>query len=382
MPAENGSSGQAALIARMAEAADGYLAALRADQLAAAALPFDDTQRRRWFYTPTVQPGLPLADMDAAQQRAAHRLAASGLSFPGYVTASTIMGIDNVLDAMEGWRGDYLGRPAPSRFRDPQMYFLAVYGRPGDAAWGWHFGGHHVSLNYTIVDGALVAPSPLFFGAHPADAPLGASQTLRPLGAEEDLGRALLIALDEADRASATLAPVAPFDIVQGNRPAIEDGALPFHLFQLWGLEVPERQAERQLAGENAYRERYGLTDAHLEALRYGAAKGVAAGDLRGRPRDLFAALVRQYVARLPDALASEAEERFLVGDGFAALRFAWAGGAERGQPHYYRIQGPRLLIEYDNAQNDVDHIHTVWRDPASDFGMDILAAHYAQAHT
>jgi hypothetical protein len=375
-------SGAAELVARMSEAADGFLARLRPEQRAQAVQPFADEQRRRWFYTPTVQAGLPLADMDPAQQRAAHRLVAAGLSFPGYVTVATIMALDNILDAQEGWRGSYLGRPDPSRFRDPQMYFLAIFGRPGDANWSWRFGGHHVSVNHTIVDGNTIAPSPLFFGAHPTEAPLGAAQTLRPLGAEEDLGRDLLTALDEDYRRTATLAPVAPFDMVQGNRVAIEDGALPFHLSQLWGLTVPEQMAARQLAGEEAYRARHGLTEAHLEALRYGAAKGVAAGKLRGRARDLFSALLRQYVARLPDALAAEAEAR-LLGDAetFAAVHFAWAGSAAHGLPHYYRLQGPRLLIEYDNAQDDTSHIHTVWRDPQGDFGADLLAAHYAQAH-
>ena len=370
------------LVSRMAEAADGFLGLLRPEQVQAAALSFADEQRRRWFYTPSVQAGLPLADMDPAQQRAAHRLLAAGLSFPGYVTAATIMALDNVLDLQEGGSGGYIGRAGPSRFRDPQMYFLAVFGRPGDAAWGWRFGGHHVSVNHTIVDGETIAPSPLFLGAHPTEAPLGAAQTLRPLGAEEDLGRALLHALDDGERETATLAPVAPFDIVQGNRAEIVDGALPFHLFELWGLDLPERTRARQLAGEDAYRARYGFTDVHLEALRYGAPKGVAAGALRGQARELFLGLLRQYIARLPDALAADAERRFLGdAEAFDTLHFAWAGSAERGKPHYYRVQGGRLLIEYDNAQDDTDHIHTVWRDPLNDFGMDLLAAHYAQAH-
>src|SRR5579875_201894 len=115
MASEDGSGGQAAVIGRMAEAAAALLTLLRPDQLAAVALPFEDAQRRRWFYTPTVQAGLQLADMDPAQQPAPHRVLATGVSFPGYITAATIMGLDNVLDAEEGWRGGYLGRPEPSR---------------------------------------------------------------------------------------------------------------------------------------------------------------------------------------------------------------------------------------------------------------------------
>lgn len=374
---------RATLAAEMAAAADGFLRLLQPQQLSRAALPFESGERERWFYTPTTQAGLPLADMDAAQQRAALQLVALGLAFPGYVTAATIMGLENVLDAQEGWRSSYLGRDERSRGRDPLLYFLAIFGQPGRRRWSWRFGGHHISLNYTLIEGEVVSPAPLFFGAHPAEAPLGAAQTLRPLGAEEDLGRELVLALDEHERGAAILAPVAPYDIVQGNRPRVVEGALPFHLPELFSLPVPGPRAERQLAAEAHYRAVYGLTDAHLEAARYTAApKGIAAGALRGRARELFTTLLRQYIARLPNPLAAEAEGRYLgAPETFAALHFAWAGNAERGRPHYYRIQGPRLLIEYDNAQDNANHVHTVWRDPEGDFGGDVLAAHYAQAH-
>jgi len=371
------------LAASMAANAEAFLRALRPEQSAIARYPFASPERERWFYTPTAQAGLPLAEMDAPQQRAALRLVASGLAFSGYVTVATIMGLENVLDAQEGWRGSYLGRDERSRGRDPALYFLAIFGAPDARHWGWRFGGHHVSLNYTLVDGRVVSPTPLFFGAHPAEVPLGAAQTLRPLGAEEDLGRDLLLALDERERETAILAPVAPYDIVQGNRPRIAAGALPFHLPELFALPVPVVRAERQLAAEQRYRETWGLSDAHLEAVRYTATpKGIAAGNLHGHARELFVRLLRQYIARLPDPLAAEAEGRYLgAPEIFGALRFAWAGSAKRGEPHYYRIQGPRLLIEYDNAQDNANHVHTVWRDPEGDFGFDILAAHYAQAH-
>jgi hypothetical protein len=89
--------------------------------------------------------------------------------------------------------------------------------------------------------------------------------------------------------------------------------------------------------------------------------------------RDLLLAVVHQYLGRMPDELAAVRAERF-SGSAPAALHFAWAGGTERDQPHYYRVQGPRLLIEYDNTQNGANHVHSVLRDPAGDFGADLLA--------
>jgi hypothetical protein len=312
------------LLDRMAEAAGGWLASLPPAQRAKASYPFPATgERTRWFYTPNEQGGLPLAEMGPVQQRLAQRLTASGLSRGGYATAAAIMGLENTLDAIEGWRGRYPGRAGPSRRRDPLLYFVSVFGEPGAGSWGWRVGGHHLALNYTIVEGRRLSASPLFLGANPARTRLVGPGVLRPLAAEEDLARELLASLEPEQRRDAVLAPVAPADLVHGNRPRVQAGP-------------PE---------------------------------GLAAARMPPEQRELLLGLVRQYLGRLPDPLAAVEVER-VSGDGLEAVHFAWAGGAEPGQPHAYRVQGPGLLIEYVNVQNGANHAHSVWRVPRGDFGQ------------
>lgn len=369
-------------VERMAQAAADWLAALTVEQRRKAALPFDGEERQRWFYTPTERAGLPLVEMDPIQRQRARRLLAAGLSRPGYAAAAAIMALEYLLDQEEGWRTDYPGRTVPTARRDPELYFFAVFGEPGGRApWGWRVGGHHIALHYTIVDGRIVAPVPCFFGAHPAEAPLVGPGRLRPLAGEEDLARALVHALDEGQRVEAVLAPAAPPDLVQANRPRVEEGALPRSLTEIFSVPLPAEQAARRHAAEARFAERLGLRPEHLEALRYTRVpKGLAAARMSAVQRDLLLALIRQYVDRLPEEVAAYYTAR-LTGAALDAVHFAWAGGLEPRQPHYYRVQGPRLLIEYDNTQDDVNHIHAVWRDPEGDFGADLLAQHYARAH-
>ena len=170
---------------RMAEAAGAWLEQLDPGQRQVATGPApgagaSDAERRRWFYTPTDHGGLTLHQQRPAQQRAAMRLVASGLSEAGYVTVATVVGLENVLDRVEGFRARF----DRERGRDPGLYFLRVFGRPGGREpWGWRFGGHHVSLNNLVVDGALAATTPSFLGADPASAPLLGGAVSRPLGA-------------------------------------------------------------------------------------------------------------------------------------------------------------------------------------------------------
>jgi Protein of unknown function (DUF3500) len=317
------------VVRRMAEAATDWLASLAPPQRAKAAHGFPESRERtRWHYTPTEQGGLPLAEMDPVQQRLAHRLIASGLSHAGYVAVCTVMGLENVLDAVEGWRHGYPGRAAPSRYRDPQLYWLTVFGDPASGTWGWRAGGHHVAVNQTIVGGRRLAVGPLFLGANPATSPLVGSGVLRPLAGEEDLGRQFLHALTGEQRAAATLTREAPPDILQANRAQVDPAAME--------------------------------------------PKGLAAAEMTPAQRELLLVLVHQYLGRLPDEVAAVRAER--IAAPAADLHFAWAGGAEPGEPHYYRVQGDRLLIEYDNTQNRVNHVHSVLRDPVGDFGADLLA--------
>jgi Protein of unknown function (DUF3500) len=308
----------------MAGAAADWLASLEPAQRARACFPFPaDEERTRWYYTPTERGGLPLAEMGPVAQRLAHRLMASGLSQGGYATAATVMGLENVLDAKEGWRRGYDGRTVPHRGRDPQLYFVSVFGDPGEGAWGWRVGGHHVALNYTLLADGGVSASPLFLGANPAMTRLVGPGVLRPLAAEEDLARELLDALAPGQLATAMLASEAPGDILQRNRPQVRPGP-------------PE---------------------------------GLAAAGMLPQQRELLAGLLRQYLGRLPGPLA-EIEAARALGDRLEEVHFGWAGSPEPGRPHYYRLQGPRLHVEYDNVQNGANHVHSVWRDPEGDFGQ------------
>ena len=217
--------------------------------------------------------------MGPVSQRLAHRLVASGLSEGGYNTAATVMGLENVLDAKEGWRHGYDGRTVPHRGRDPQLYFVSVFGDPGAGSWGWRVGGHHVALNYTLLEDGGVSASPLFLGANPATSRLVGPGVLRPLAAEEDLGRELLDALAPDQRATALLSPEAPGDILQRNLPCV----------------------------------------------RVGPPEGLAAAGMLPQQRELLAGLLRQYFDRLPGPLADLEAERAL-GETLEAVHFGWAG--------------------------------------------------------
>lgn len=345
---------------RMGEAVTNFIAALANDQRRKSVIPFDDEQERtNWHYTPIPRAGLPLTEMTRQQQRLAFQVVATGLSRAGFVTASTIMGLETALDAKEDWRRDFPGR-------DPLLYYLSIFGEPhAERPWGWRFEGHHISLNYTIAKGQIVAPTPTFFGANPAEAPLGGVATLRPLISIEDLARELLHNLDEGQRAAAILAHTAPADIVMRNRPYVVEPA--------FDIDDPVELQH--------WMQRHSVSREQVDALHYASTpRGVAATAMNAGQRELLETLIREYIDRMPDELA-QIEWNALQARGIDTVHFAWAGGIERYQPHYYRLQGVRFLVEYDNTQNDANHIHSVWRDPAGDFGADLLAHHYQHEH-
>jgi hypothetical protein len=366
---------------RAAAAAAAWLAALDDDQRTAAAWPWpSDDERHRWYYTPTDHGGLALTDMHPAQRGLAMQLVATGLSRAGYGTVSTIMGLENVLDLVEGFQVDW-GR---ERGRDPQMYWMRVFGEPGgDAPWSWRFGGHHISLNVLVVDGEVQASTPCFLGADPASSPLLGPHPLRPLGGVEDLARDLVRSLDDEQAAYALISDVAPTDIVGGNRSRIGDGDLMMRLPDVWrGHFAEARLADRVEAMHQGAEEKAGASPEHHEAVRLtGVPKGVPAADLTAGQQDQLRALLGLYLGRIPDELAEREAAKF-VGDRLHGVHLAWAGSTEPGRPHYYRLQGPRLLVEYDNTQRDVNHVHSVWRDPENDFGYDVLAQHRARHHS
>ena len=358
----------------MAAACGSLLDSLSTEQRTALQLPFSPPDERRvWFYTPTDHGGLALADMTAHQHRLVHRLVATGLSRAGYVTVAAIMGLENVLDHTEGWQASF-GR---ERGRDPLLYSTTVFGTPGDEVWGWRFGGHHVSINYTIIDGEVAATTPNFLGADPASSPLLGPHLHRPLAGAEDLARQLVHSLDPTQLGQAVLSPRAPTDLITGNRTELADGDGLVPLPLVFRGRLPEPFDGLMASAQLAADEVAGLTPGDVEALSFTRApKGLSVGSFDTDQREVLRGLLDTYLRRLPDGLA-DLEVAKLDDAGLDALSFAWAGGTEPDQPHYYRLQSSRLLVEYDNTQRDVNHVHTVWRDLTNDFGGDALADHY-----
>jgi hypothetical protein len=366
---------------RMVDAARIWLNDLDPEQRLNALSPWpSDEERHRWYYTPTDHGGLALAQMSPTQQSRAMQLVATGLSKAGYVTATTIMGLENVLDHVENWQMDW-GR---ERGRDPQLYWLRVFGEPDlEGPWSWRFGGHHVSVQHSVLHGELTSSTPCFFGADPAESPLLGGHLLRPLGAAEDLARELVRSLDDGQAAEAIICSVAPVDIVGGNRAHLSDGDAMMPLADLWRGQFSEPRLRELVHDmhETAEAEAGARPEHQREVSLTVAPKGIAAAAMTGSQRELLRAVLDVFIGRIPDELADREAEKF-TGHKLDAVHFAWAGGIERGQPHYYRLQGPRLLAEYDNTQRDVNHIHTVWRDPTGDFGDDVLARHHAKFHS
>jgi hypothetical protein len=309
----------------MTAAAEGLLTGLSDEQRARAVFPFDDAERTNWHFIPRERRGLPLEAMSPPQRELARALLQTGLSAEGLATAETVMSLERVLF-------DLGSNPAS---RNAERYYFSVFGEPrADRPWGWRVEGHHLSLNFTVVESAPVAWAPAFFGANPAEVRSGPRAGLRALPREEDLARALVSSLGREQREAAIVSAEAPPDILSEVRPE----AAP-------------------------------LTPSGLAAARLSAVQ-----------REQLAALLEVYLGKMDAALA--ATRRAAIDEaGFDAVSFAWAGPEQPGAPHYYRIQGPSFLVEYDNTQDGANHVHTVWRDFDGDFGRDVLREHYAGAH-
>jgi hypothetical protein len=364
---------------KMADEAAPLIESLSTEQRGAACWPFpSDEERRLWFYTPTDHGGLTLSAMSSPQHRLVHRLVASALSTASYVTASTILGLENVLDQLEGFVTSY-DRP---RGRDPLLYYIRFFGPPSSSGtWSWRFGGHHISLNFTIIDGELSGLTPLFFGADPASSPLLGPHPLRPLGGVEDLARDLTRSLLDHQRNLAIVTPRAPTDIVGANRSILTDGDQPIALPLIWrgrfGTDLDGFLHKVQDTMEAAI----GIEPDDLEAMSFThRPKGLAANLMNDDQREMLDALLRLYVNRLPEDVADEEVAKF-SGAALDSVHLLWAGGLEPGEPHYYRLHGPTLLVEYDNSARGANHVHTVWRDPRGDFADDPLTQHHAKHH-
>jgi hypothetical protein len=355
----------ATLAEEMARAAAGLLDSLKDTQRDKAALPFDDEETRRlWYYTPTPRHGLAIREMTAEQYQWLRRLMASGLSEGGYNHAAVILSMEWTVDLHGGFRDRPYGDLPNTRTRDPGNYSVAVFGTPGDSAWGWTIGGHHLSLHYTV-SGGVISPTPAFFGAEPSRMLMPGGQTLRVLAAEEDAARRLLAELNADQLNQAIISDIAATDIVQTHRPRVEDGAL----YAIGGTGP----------GGQGLRDKLGLTPAHDEKLRYSVTnrKGLPGHEMTSAQRETLTSLVRAYLSHMPDAIAQQYES-LVAPERLDGTSFAWAGSTDYAEPHYYRVQGDRLLLEYDCTQDDANHTHSVWRDPEGDFGEDLLAGHYA----
>jgi hypothetical protein len=309
----------------MTGAANAFLASLSPEQRARVRFDFQDQERMNWFYTPVPRKGLALREMSPGQRQLAMALLSAGLSQRGFMKTTTIMSLDDILKVMEQGKGPE---------RDPDKYYFSIFGEPSETGvWGYRVDGHHVSQNFTIVDGKVMG-APSFFGANPAEVKQGARRGLRVLAREEDLARELVQALTPVQRKTAVLDLKAPGDILTTNsRQAALNG-------QPSGLEISSMNAGQREKLQN---------------------------------------LLDEYCYNMPEQLAASRQEQ--IKNAGNNLWFAWEGGLERGDPHYYRIQTPTFLIEYDDTQDNANHIHSVWRDFNGDFGRDLLKEHYQASH-
>jgi hypothetical protein len=364
----------------MATAANEFLSSLTAEQRTKAVHPLASPEWTRWNFIPASmfpRNGISFKELNPSQRQRAHDLMKAGLSQSGYLTTASVMQLENVLREIEGpsatagappeaaaqastpaapaadqAAGGRAGAPGEGAqrgggrgagrgggggapvVRDPELYYLTVFGDPSaKGAWGWRLEGHHVSLRFAIDNGrTLVSSTPQFLGANPREVPYGYGPYtgLRVLAAQEDTARALVLALDAKRQAIAVVAPT-PQRFASGTTVKFDPQA-PV------GLPVSQ------------------MSSAH---------------------RDMLMKLIDSYAGIMPPDIAAERMSRIKAA-GIDKIMFAWSGATENGRPYQYQIQGPTFLIEHNNTQNDGNHIHAVWRDFNGDFGRDVLAEHMA----
>lgn len=309
--------------------AQNFLSILDKQQKSQATYALNSDERFNWHFVPKDdRNGLSLNEMNEEQRAAAKALIQASLSEQGYEKATNVMELEGILKVIEE-------RGPDDNYRDPNKYFFTIFGEPAvDGAWGWRLEGHHVSLHFSALSGQLVSGTPAFFGANPARVPSGPKKGWRILEMEEDLGRELVQSLDQTQLKTAIIAEEAYPDILTGTG----------------------RKAEKT------------------------ATEGIAYADMTSDQQQKLMQLLEVYHNNYKPEFAHKLMERIKKA-GLAGIHFAWAGGTETGEKHYYRIQNPVFIIEYDNTQNNGNHIHTVVRDLENDFGDDVLKKHYQEAH-
>ena len=286
----------------------------------------ENASRMKWDYFPDMRTrnGIRLKDMKPNEKQAALAVVQAVLSAAGYLKVTQVIALEDVLKSLEGWN-----------LRDPERYYLAIYGEPSNThTWAIQFEGHHLSLNFVLKGNQIVAAAPRFFGANPSRHTGPDKSIVETLKLEESLGRELLLSLKKKQLLKAIVSNDAPADI---------------------------------LTRSNSY----------AEAL---LPKGLPVSEMSTAQQKIFWQLLAVYLDPLPIAIANK-RLTLIKNTEPTSLFFAWAGSSQKGQPHYYRIQSSDFLIEYDNTQNNANHVHTVWRDLTNDFGRDYLREHYHAHH-
>ena len=303
-----------------------FLQTLSPAQKAKAQFAFDDDERYNWHYIPIERKGIPLKELTPGQRKAGLDLLRTALSDTGFNKALAIVQLEQVLREVEN-------RPSNDDYRNPEKYYFSIFGNPGaDSIWGWRFEGHHVAFNFSSENNQLVSATPGFLGSNPAIVLSGPEKGKQILKNESELGFALLHSLDKEQLGKAIISDKAPGEI----------------------FTVDSRKAM--------------ISDP----------KGILFSELNSTQQKNFIQLLSIYIHRYTVLFAMGMMHEIEIA-GLPSLRFAWAGDQQTGpgHPHYYRIQGPTIIIEYDNTQNNANHVHTVVRDLKNDFGGDELMDHY-----
>ena len=313
------------LTQEMVEATNAFVSSLSVQQRNNGVYTFEDEERFNWHFIPRDRKGVPFRSMNDSQRAAAQNVLQTFFSAKGYQRAEAVRSLESVLAEIE----------VNGRFdRDPELYFLTIFGTPGlDSNWALRYEGHHLAYNWTFVSGMGIASSPQFFGSNPAEVRSGEKIGTRVLSVEEDLGRDLVSALSADQKKMAILDLEVPGDI----------------------FTAAEREITRL---ENS---------------------GISYSELNSRQKRMLIALIDELASMQSEVIA-EARMASIRSEGLEDIKFVWIGGIERGDPHYYRVQGSSFLIEYDNTQNNANHIHLVWRDFTGDFGRDLIRMHYQAA--
>jgi Protein of unknown function (DUF3500) len=304
---------------RITRSAQAFLKTLTDEQRRKASFPYDSDERLNWHFIPRPRKGLPLRELEGDALKTAHKLVQASLSNAGYDQALNVMSLEEVLYLLE--KGDRQKRRAN---RDPKKYYISIFGTPTlKGTWGWRIEGHHLSLNYTITDGKVVASTPEFFGANPALVDAGPKRKIRVLGPEEDIARQILLLCDREQLKVAHISPKAPDEI------------------RSRGTKQPETAPP----------------------------VGLPVSRMNPAQKKLMGRLLSEYLQNMPADIERERRAKIKKA-GVGTVYFAWWGDKEPNKRHAYRVQGPTFLIEYNNTQNDANHLHTVWRDMAGDFNI------------